>query len=280
MLVRHALCRRIHPPPIRPQPNSPPLFFRRRGSNTEGQLGSVADAASHPAPQAVALAGGGALAGVARVTAGEGFACAWTAGGASAWCWGSDTAGKLGHGTSGGTSTGAVLVATPGGVAWAQVAAYADHACGLSAAGAAYCWGSAIYLGAGKPPLAVDNTKPVAVAAAVPGPQGWAWAGLSTGCNAFATIAVADAAGGASIYGWGARRSSPLLPPPPPPLRAALTRRTPPRAGSVNYYRMGNGLNRVDATSTVAYAPVRAGVSPCAACTSPATCNAGTGVCG
>ncbi len=168
------------------------------------------------------------VAGAAGVSAGYSAACAWAVGGGSAWCWGDDYNGQLGNGGSDDTASGAVLVATPGGVAWTQVAAHNAQACGLSAAGGAYCWGASAYVGGGPPPL--DTSVPVPVAAPAPGPL--AWASLSTGCMASTTVAVA--AGDASAYGWGARRRRGG----PPPRRAhsaaaaaplSLTRPRPPR---------------------------------------------------
>jgi hypothetical protein len=54
----------------------------------------------------------------------------------------------------------------------------------------------------------------------------------------------------------------------------------PPRAGKIDKYQLGNGINAIGA-STYAAAPVRAGVAPCTGvtCTLPATRNAQTGFC-
>jgi regulator of chromosome condensation (RCC1) repeat-containing protein/Regulator of Chromosome Condensation (RCC1) repeat protein len=54
-------------------------------------------------------------------------------------CWGDNTFGQLGTGSTAGAST-PVLVA--GGLAFATVSAGPDHACGLTTAGIAYCWGN------------------------------------------------------------------------------------------------------------------------------------------
>jgi hypothetical protein len=151
--------------------------------------------------------------------------------------------GQLGNGAAGG-ATAAAPVTNPGGVTpvlWAQLAAYYGSACGLSTTGTAYCWGDPALVGAGAPPPATAYV-PVPVVAA-PG-QSWAWARLSTGCRAPTTLAVAGAGGGASVYGWGARRTragpgtarnrpraTPSRRPPrpaPPPARR-LRRRVPAR---------------------------------------------------
>jgi hypothetical protein len=107
-----------------------------------------------------------------------------------------------------------VLVTNPG-VTWAQLAAYKGEACGLSAAGTAFCWGFYFFVGAGPSPG--DTTLPVPVAPAAPVPQ--TWARLSTGCMALTTLAVAT--GDAAIYGWGARRRREARP------RKARTARPP-----------------------------------------------------
>ncbi len=198
---------------------------RRRGENSYGQLGEPgADSSPHPVPRAVVLAAGGAvLAGAESVSAGENFACARGGGAAgAAWCWGSDGSGQLGDGAAPSTATGAVPVANPGGVLWAQVEAYRDHACGRSAAGAAYCWGDKDRVGVSPAPGA-NVAAPAAVSAA-PAPK--TWARLSTGVGAATTLAVAA---DTTLYGWGAPRArARRLSSPPPRPRAARSRRPRP----------------------------------------------------
>src|SRR5438445_3740214 len=65
--------------------------------------------------------------------------CGVTAAGA-AYCWGSNTYGQLGDGTTTERLSPA-LVAAPAGVSFVAVRAGSSHTCGLTAAGAAYCWG-------------------------------------------------------------------------------------------------------------------------------------------
>ncbi len=230
-------------------------------------------------PRAVVLAAGGAaLAGAESVSAGENFACTRAAGGGAAWCWGSDGSGQLGDGATPSTATGAVVVAIPGGVLWAQVVAYKDHTCGRSTAGVAYCWGEKDRVGVSPVPGA--NVAAPAEVSAAPAPQ--TWARLSSGVGASTTLAVAA---GTALYGWGAppraRAASPL---PAAPHFAVCSHRRPtrprPRAGQINSYQLGNGVNIVGASSYT-YAPVRAGVAPCTGvtCAAPATCNAQTGAC-
>ena len=71
------------------------------------------------------------------LSAGYGFTCALTAGHA-AYCWGGNSYGALGDGTTTDRST---PVAVAGGLSFVAISAGSFHACGLTAAGGAYCWG-------------------------------------------------------------------------------------------------------------------------------------------
>jgi len=78
------------------------------------------------------------------LSAGLAHACGVTSGG-QILCWGNQEFGRLGNGS---VATGSALPAAlvpgaqiPAG-AWIQVAAGAQHACGLTAAGEVWCWGS------------------------------------------------------------------------------------------------------------------------------------------
>src|SRR5205085_8462896 len=80
-----------------------------------------------------------------RVVTGPGHACLLTSAGA-AWCWGSNDNGELGNNTitqtcqGGSCSTTAMPVL--GGLTFAQLAVGHDQTCGVTTAGAGYCWGS------------------------------------------------------------------------------------------------------------------------------------------
>ncbi|HEX6432968.1 MAG TPA: hypothetical protein VFZ87_01940, partial [Gemmatimonadales bacterium] len=68
---------------------------------------------------------------------GDYHTCGITADGA-AWCWGENTYGQLGDGT---TTNRTSAVAVQGGRLFSQITAGLGHTCGLTTAGAIYCWG-------------------------------------------------------------------------------------------------------------------------------------------
>ncbi|HKG95476.1 MAG TPA: hypothetical protein VKA84_26390, partial [Gemmatimonadaceae bacterium] len=91
---------------------------------------------------------GGTLAGFVftQITAGGsygslgGFSCALDGAG-QAWCWGKNNAGQLGNGATSSGST-AVPQQVAGGFTFTAISAGGAHACGITTAGAAVCWGS------------------------------------------------------------------------------------------------------------------------------------------
>lgn len=106
------------------------------GYNADGQLGnSTTTNTSSPAPVAGGLT-------FASVVAGFHHTCGLTPAGV-AFCWGRNLRSQLGVGV-----TGASLVrevsprAVAGAMTFTGLTAGEDHACGLTASGAAYCWGS------------------------------------------------------------------------------------------------------------------------------------------
>jgi len=177
------------------------------GYNGFGQLG---DGTTTDRSTPVRVAGGVSF---ATVSAGEGHTCGVTAAGA-AYCWGDNFFGELGDGTTTSRSS-PVLVAAPAGVSFATVSAGSGHTCGVTAAGAAYCWGwnASGQLGDG---TTTSRPSPVLVAA----PAGVSFAAVSGGAEVFHTCGV-TAAGAA--YCWGdnffgqlgdgttTNRSSPVL---------------------------------------------------------------------
>jgi alpha-tubulin suppressor-like RCC1 family protein len=129
------------------------------GRNDVGQIGDGTLSSTRRWPTAVA--GGLSL---RRVTVGGsssyGNTCA-EAVGSRAYCWGLNSTGALGDGT---TTSRRTPVAVAGGLYFSQVSAGDVYACGKTSAGVAYCWGSNGHgqLGDG---TTVNRTTPVAVAA-------------------------------------------------------------------------------------------------------------------
>jgi len=75
----------------------------------------------------------------AAVSAGSSSTCGVTTRGA-AYCWGGNTSGALVNGTVNGAST--IPVPVSGGLTFATVSVGESHACAVTTAGTAYCWGA------------------------------------------------------------------------------------------------------------------------------------------
>ena len=104
------------------------------GRNLDGQLGD-GSTTNKSTPQPVA----GLASGVAAVVTGYGHTCALTTAGAVQ-CWGFNTSGQLGDGSSTNKSTPQPVTGLTSGVA--AIAAGYDHTCALTRAGAVQCWGA------------------------------------------------------------------------------------------------------------------------------------------
>src|SRR5947207_169720 len=115
----------------------------------QGYAGKLGDGSTSDRSSPVLVAGGVRF---VSLSAGGHHTCAVTAAGA-AYCWGYNVYGQLGVGTTTGpescpTANPDVTVycsmapaPVAGGIAFAAVSAGAEHSCGVTAAGAAYCWG-------------------------------------------------------------------------------------------------------------------------------------------
>lgn len=153
------------------------------GDNASGALGSTTSALTSGTP--VAVAGGLRF---AMLSAGYAHTCGVTTAGA-AYCWGADESGELGNGAYGQSSATPVLVT--GGLTFASVSAGGVFTCGVTTAGAGYCWGSNAYgvLGNG---TTDDSATPVAVAG------GLTLASISAGVYHACAVTTNGAA-----YCWG-----------------------------------------------------------------------------
>lgn len=109
------------------------------GSNNFGQLGATTtDTCSDSPCSLAAIAVEGMNGELWVAAAGGSHTCAATQSG-SVYCWGSNSRGQLGNGTTNNRSTpGAVMLS---GVSVASISAQGDHTCGLSDNGIVFCWG-------------------------------------------------------------------------------------------------------------------------------------------
>lgn len=114
------------------------------GDNEQGQLGrnttsSDSSALAFPVANPLAIAAFDST----SLVAGLDHACVLSTAG-NAYCWGSNGYGQLGNGGavgSGQRQLQMVAVTMPGGQTFTRLAAGEYHTCGITAAGAAYCWG-------------------------------------------------------------------------------------------------------------------------------------------
>jgi len=111
------------------------------GMNFWGELGDGTTTERHT-PTVVVGPGGSAALSFASINAGSFHTCGLTGSGA-AYCWGENDGGRLGDGTTEQRNTPTAVVGPGGGAAlsFVSLAPSVLHTCGLTSAGAAYCWG-------------------------------------------------------------------------------------------------------------------------------------------
>jgi len=107
------------------------------GNNFESQLGATITESceSKSACRTPLLVTGGLL--ISSISAGYAHTCAITRTGV-AYCWGRNTEGQLGDGT---TTVRATPTIVAGGIAWSSINAGTYGTCGIAITGEAYCWG-------------------------------------------------------------------------------------------------------------------------------------------
>jgi len=155
------------------------------GANGSGQLGN---ATTTPSSVPVAVSGGRAFHAISASPSNH--VCALDASGA-AYCWGANSEGQLGNGS---TDSSATPIAVSGGLTFVAITAGGfGTTCGITPAGAAYCWGRN---GAGESGVGNDSvwyfTTPMAVAGAL------AFRSVSTGIEHACGVATDGRA-----YCWG-----------------------------------------------------------------------------
>ena len=144
----------------------------------------------------VAVSGGLSFSALA---AGGGFTCGLTSAG-TAYCWGNNTSGQLGNYPPKDNVGIPTPVLVSGGLSFSALAAGAAHTCGLTSAGAAYCWGLDLFGELGSSPLTGNfSSTPQAVSG------GWSFVALTAGVYHTCGLTSLGAA-----YCWGDNETSQL----------------------------------------------------------------------
>jgi alpha-tubulin suppressor-like RCC1 family protein len=165
------------------------------GSNESGQLGNGTTTPSTTPVPVTGLSSGVTAVSVGTDAEGSrGFACAITAGGGVV-CWGSNTTGNLGDGTTTGRLTPVPVVGLTSGVT--AISAGVTLTCAVAAGGAAMCWGSNGVGELGNNNEPTNSSVPVQVT------------GLTTGVTSisagFDVTCAVTAGGGVSCWGDNGR---------------------------------------------------------------------------
>ncbi|MBC7789234.1 MAG: hypothetical protein H7Z74_04765 [Anaerolineae bacterium] len=125
------------------------------GANENGQLGTglVGEASGQPTPVADGIT-------FALVSAGRTASCGVATSGA-AFCWGLDSHGQLGNGSTSGNFSSPAAVS--GGILFKTVSVGTRHSCGIAGDDTSYCWGSDVFGALGDGSQAAVRGVPVRV---------------------------------------------------------------------------------------------------------------------
>jgi alpha-tubulin suppressor-like RCC1 family protein len=167
------------------------------GAGGSGQLGNGTTTAAQITPVAV----GGSLT-LAQVQVGNTAVCALTSGGVG-YCWGAGGSGQLGNGTT--TATQTTPTAVSGSLTLAEVTVGNTSACGVTSAGAAYCWGAGGSGQLGNGTTTTAQTTPAAVTT-----TGTPLAGVTLGQIIAGTSFACALGAGNAAYCWGLNSSGQL----------------------------------------------------------------------
>jgi alpha-tubulin suppressor-like RCC1 family protein len=168
------------------------------GTNFRGQIGNPSITISAETPVPVLLANGQPLGGAIAIATGMTHACALLSGQSvpgNVWCWGDNSAGQLGNGTTGNLPPATASIPGPvqlNGAALAgaiAVTAGDFHTCALRTDGTVWCWGSDQVSNYGSLPVQVTlPTSAVAISAgdthtcaALADGHAWCWGQNSFG---------------------------------------------------------------------------------------------------
>ncbi len=127
------------------------------GWNQEGQTGQVSTA-----PQLIPARVESGPVVFTQLTTGESHTCALTAAG-EAYCWGGNGRGELGTDPATIGTQSNVPIPVPGGLTFVRLDAGTVHTCGITTAGALYCWGSQEFGQLGNGVVAVASSGPALV---------------------------------------------------------------------------------------------------------------------
>lgn len=125
------------------------------GNDGDGQLGNGATGGDQVNPSAV-----NSVLKFKDISAGFDHTCAVSVAGA-AYCWGDDSTGELGNGATAGDQASPTAVA--GGLSFQSIIVASDSTCGVTTAGAAYCWGADFNGEIGNGATTGDQISPAAV---------------------------------------------------------------------------------------------------------------------